>query len=177
MDRWSAGIFGFCLGGCVVMVCGALFLMQGSVATPLPTDIVLDGQTTGSAPPSNSGENGARPVPANPAAGKRNGMESAEGGGDPGMSAKSASDSSVTPGNALSPHSPFFPLSDKEKNEYWWDIARAATRQRGDDVVITLDTQTANKLARRFNCTPVQLMEFFRDGADSSWLQPNPDDR
>lgn len=95
------------------------------------------------------------------------------------------SDSSKSSGSGLddssvvdysSPRSPFALLSIKEKNEYWWEIAKAATRQRGEDRVFVLDTATANKLARRFNCTPVQVMEFFREGSESDWLGPDPDE-
>ncbi len=87
-----------------------------------------------------------------------------------------ANNDSITD-TALSPRSPFILLSNEDKNKFWWEIAKAATRQRGDNIVFNLDTKTANKLARRFNCTPLQLMEFFRDGADAKWLQPNPDDK
>ncbi len=71
--------------------------------------------------------------------------------------------------------SPFIGMSDEQKNFHWWEIACAARRSGEDSLTFSLDNDTARQLARRFDCAPVQLMDFFRQGATADWRQDEPD--
>ena len=71
----------------------------------------------------------------------------------------------------LSPRSPFYDLNADERNRIWWEIAGVGQRKRGDDLAFTLNVDQVNALARKYNCTTIEVFEFFRAGKDSDWVR------
>lgn len=182
MERFTTVMIGVCICGCVIAICMGFGTMSYWMVKPEAFQASL--QTRREANAENPGKISKEEKPQRGLGGSSGSGVSTEddqapqAGTDvekvnpPAVEAEQSKAETV-----LSPRSPFILLSDEDKNKFWWEIAKAATRQRGDDIVFHLDSLTANKLARRFNCTPIQVMEFFRDGANAKWLTLNPDEK
>jgi hypothetical protein len=177
MDRFTNGMIGICICGCVVVICLGFGTMSYWMVKPEAFSASVVTRRDATKEKSGKSQNAEKPQRS------IGGGSGAPSGNDETTQKESASNpSDPTAGEgdkpivdtALSPRSPFILLSDEDKNKFWWEIAKASTRQRGDDIEFKLDTLTANKLARRFNCTPIQVMEFFRDGANAKWLKLDP---
>lgn len=182
MERFTTFMIGVCICGCVVVICMGFGTMSYWMVKPeaFRPSVQSRRDATNEDPGKLSkDEKPQRGLGNSSGSGASTGIDqSAQQGADAEQANPSADEEEqASPETALSPRSPFILLSDEDKNKFWWEIAKAATRQRGDDIEFKLDTLTANKLARRFNCTPIQVMEFFRDGANAKWLKLNPNEK
>lgn len=72
--------------------------------------------------------------------------------------------------------SPFYSLTDAEKNAYWWEIASQCIKERNDERRYFLNSATIGRLARHYGCTPVDLLQFFKAGIDADWRELEPSD-
>jgi hypothetical protein len=74
-------------------------------------------------------------------------------------------------GYRLSPSSPFYDLTNEERNKIWWEIAGVGQRKRDEEMAFTIHPEQVNALARKYNCTTIEIFEFFRAGKNSDWVK------
>ncbi len=197
MDRFTSTMIALCVIACLIIMVIAFGTSSAIIARLVGWDYGYVNYARDYEPPQDADSSRPTRIPpdAEPVNDRQSGdasRDNATGSSASGLAGQDASDSPDSPdGLPLDDFardipdahgsdggvriSPFVGISDEKKNEYWWEIARAARRQDADgQIKFNLDFATANNLARRFGCTSVELMEFFQDGALADWLQDEP---